>query len=1006
MAGVKWPAFCRPRCRRKVFPPDQIEDGNLRRCLNRWDLTALGVGSATGAGIYVLIGYVALNVAGPSVVLSFLMAAVAALFAGLCYAEFATRVPRAGSAYIYTYVAIGELMAFLIGWCNILEAAVGAASLSSGLSLYLDSMVNGSMTAWYESAMPLGVPLMSPYFNLLAFLIILCVGVLLSVGVRESAYVNNVLVGVNIIVIAFIIVAGAICADVNNWYIPLTDVPEGSGSGGFFPYGVWGTMQGVAVCFYGFVGFDTVNAVAEEVHRPRRTIPFTILIVLLVAFLVYSSVSIVVTMMVPYYLQDRMYAVTSAFGYVGWNWARWIVFFGAIFGILSNIIGALLPLPRLLYAMASDGLLFSFFAKLTPSRKSPALATALSAVIISVLAGILDLETLILMMCLGTLFSYTIVAISVVVLRYHSSYAPKSSPGFFKELFGCGFRLPTKGTERIVEVSLALFIAASVSSALVITHANSPLIPVVIIHALVILLVVIMMLQPRAKEEVSFKTPLVPLIPCLSIYVNVHLMVLIKLQTWICVAVWILIGIPIYIICICCYKRKDIVEDKTTARHENKNGTPPVQIVVESPTPPDTMNRISTYGGDDTIEEMDNETEGSVRGLTMLAKRASEPPKTEEITIHQAYVENNEEKEAKIIDLLDQVLQAEEDTYGEVISLQDQKEDIPVRNEVQRKSISELSDAGSDASLGNQGLSKYDVIAQVHREDLPRVNEEEERREDEDDEQVTAFNDSETNSRTDESGYSDTLDSRNTLSENVEGKEDAPYIPVPPPLDENFFRSPHFKKSYTISARPTKKEGEEEEEEKPRSSVNSNNSQEEDNITFGSDRQIHFMSKLNNLFQNKISGSDDDEPRKRSHSTGNVTEGTEFSPIKERKSLFLDLQKEIISREAAQNLKPVNSEDTNSVEEEPEEDTSMSRQDLKSKLENIFATGGPNLLKPRLMKSNPPTPEEAYQTDTSSTESIAKLPKVDKNDTLKRQKAKFGEVLNSFRLSMNKDDEV
>lgn len=476
---------------------------------------------------------------------------------------------------------------------------------------------------------------------------------------------------------------------------------------------------------------------------------------------------------------------------------------------------------------------------------------------------------------------------------------------------------------------------------------------------------------------------------------------------------YIISGIPIYVLFAFCWKRKDDeTEDRQTVTlYTNKNGKPPVQIIVESPTPPGTTNQFSNYGGDCSIQEVENEIE-EANSVSL------EPTKREEITIHQAYVENNEEKEATIIDLLDQVLQAEEDTYGEVISLKDQKKEEAVatvhENDVHRKSLSELSDAGSDASMGNQVLSKYDVIAQVHREDLPKVTEEEERRDDEDIsdqeiedyEEVTAFNDSETNSRTDESGYSDTLD-KNLLPENLDDKEDAPVIPVPPPLDENYFRSPYFKKSYSISSRPTKKEKEDEEENKPRESVQSNGSQGDGNITFGSDRQINFMSKLNNIFQNKITtNSDDEEPRKRSHSTGNVVENTEFSVSRDRPSLFLDLQKEITSGEAMQNLRPINTEDSKSAEDEPVEDTSLSREDLKSKLENIFATGGPRLLKPRLMKSNPPTPEEAYQTDASSTESISKLPKMEKNDTLNRQKAKFGEVLNSFRLSFNKDDVV
>lgn len=407
---------------------------------------------------------------------------------------------------------------------------------------------------------------------------------------------------------------------------------------------------------------------------------------------------------------------------------------------------------------------------------------------------------------------------------------------------------------------------------------------------------------------------------------------------------------------------------------------------------------------EDKIQEVDQH-EDIIKELPII---------TEKIQLQHAYVEDNEEKEAKIIDLLDQVLQAEEDSYGELISLKEQKEEeVKVQEEdAHRKSLSELSDAGSEASLGIQVLSKYDVIAQVHREDLPKLNEEEEKSDKDDefkgcdsnmDEEVTAFNDSD--SRTDESGYSDTFD-KTALNESMEDfKEDIPHIPTPPPLDESYFASPGFKKAYTISASPSRKVIEQEQETK-RESIKSNNSIDDTPMVFGSDKQMHFMSKLENIFQTKMADHEE-KPIKRSNSVGNVVENTEDMKIPERPAFILELNKEIILGEVAQNLRHVeDSNDNNTSAETDEEESSLSREDLKSKLESIFSTGGPKLMKARLMKSNPPSPEEAYQTDASSTESIEKVPKMEKNDTLKRQKTKFGEVLNSFRLTLNKDDEV
>lgn len=483
-------------------------------------------------------------------------------------------------------------------------------------------------------------------------------------------------------------------------------------------------------------------------------------------------------------------------------------------------------------------------------------------------------------------------------------------------------------------------------------------------------------------------------------------------------------GIPVYLICICCYKTNTGIDGGSkTSTHTNRNGKPSVQIFVELPTPPDTI-KHSTTGGDQIIQQ---------GGNTLVIRenpRKTLPFITEEITVQQAFIEDTTEKEAKIIDLLDQVIQAEEDSYGEIISLKEQADvnertPIEVEQESQRKSLSELSDAGSDIS-SNQVLSKYDVVAQVHREDLPRLDEEEEVKESSDvenesyQEEVTEdnkldkiteqnknsgkINDGDDNSRTDESGYSDTLD-KTPQNELVDDKELIPNIPVPPPLDENFFASPTFKKSYTISVRPTNVRTPEREDIKPRERVQSNGSIDDAPITFGSDKQLHFMSKLNIIFQNKIAESSEsgDETRIRSNSAGNLIENTELAINRERLQLFQDLKKEIISRDQANMLKPVQREDNEPETVSDEEDQSMSKEVLKSKLENIFASGGLQPTKVRLTKSNPPTPEEAYQTDTSSSESISKIPKLVKNDTLKRQKDKFGEVLNSLRLSLRDD---
>ncbi|XP_063826117.1 uncharacterized protein LOC135075642 [Ostrinia nubilalis] len=835
----------------------------------------------------------------------------------------------------------------------------------------------------------------------------------------------------------FVVGAGAFTADPINWKLPAEQVPAGQGDGGFVPHGAVGVLRGAAICFYGFMGFDTISATAEEVKEPRRAIPLAILSVFGLALVAYASVSIVVTMMVPYYDLDPMMAVVAAFSFVGWEWARWIVTVGAVFGIAASLCGALFPLPRLLYSMAADGLGVSLLARVSNGRV-PVVACLLPAAFIAVLAGCVPLEQLVRALCAGALLAHASAAVALLCLRYRSERVSEAAPSTLRQLVGRGDKAPTQATSFLVYILMLLFACASAAAALVWRLAARRGAALAVLNVAALLLLTAVALQPRAQKPTThFTTPLFPLVPLLSIYVNIHLMIFISLKTWLRLIVWILIGIPLYILFLCCYKspeENNLEENIKQFSYANKNGKTPIQIVVESPTPPGTMDRSSNSAGDHIQAKDSNKDD--IEMQETLSHNEIVPYATQEIVLqHAAVVENNEEREAKIIDMLDRVLQAEEDSYGEIISLKDPIDEETVgavgENVIHRKSLSELSDAGSDASLGNQVLSKYDVIAQVHREDLPIVTEEkadtgeadilDNNNEEDEGNAPIEYIDSETNSQTDESGYSDTIE-KNTLNDSSEDIKDAPYIPTPPPFDANFFANqtfpviPPFQKSYTVPKRPSKNKAFEElEENKPRESVQSNGSQGDGTIIFGSDRQINFMSKLSNIFQGKINTlNDTEDKRRRSNSTGNVIQNTEFSVSRERPAIFFDLKKEIL---AAQKLRAASSEEPEAKqppeaaeeaasEEEEERDISMSRNDLKSKLESIYANGGPQLFKPRLMKSNPPTPEEAYQTDTSSTESIAKLPKIDKNDTLKRQKDKFSAVLNSFRLSINSDDAV
>jgi len=338
----------------------------LKRVLGLGDLTMLGVGSTLGLGVYVLAGSVARNDAGPAVTISFLIAAIASAFAGICYAEFAARVPKAGSAYVYSYVTVGELAAFIIGWNLILEYVIGTASVARGLSNYLDSLLDHAMSSALTEVMPINVPWLSPYPDFLSCGFVLILSILLAWGVKESSFLNNVFTAVNLLTVALVIVVGAFYINIKNWELDPSEAPsqdpEGrrvvTGMGGFAPFGISGIMAGAAKCFYGFVGFDCVATTGEEAKNPKRDIPLSIILSLLIIFLAYFGISSVLTLMYPYYLQDVDAPLPFVFGKVGLNIVKIIVSTGAIFALCTSMFGCMFPVPRLLYAMANDGIMF------------------------------------------------------------------------------------------------------------------------------------------------------------------------------------------------------------------------------------------------------------------------------------------------------------------------------------------------------------------------------------------------------------------------------------------------------------------------------------------------------------------------------------------------------------------------------------------------------------------------------------------------------------------------
>ncbi|XP_073843785.1 cationic amino acid transporter slimfast [Musca autumnalis] len=534
------------------------EESKLARVLGLLDLTALGVGSTLGLGVYVLAGSVAYNIAGPAVTLSFLIAAVASAFAGICYAEFAARVPKAGSAYVYSYVTIGEFVAFTIGWNLILEYVIGTASVARGLSGYFDSLIDKNMSSALTEALPINVSFLGDYPDFLGFGMVLLLTCILAFGVRESTFLNNIFTSVNIITILIVLVAGGWNADPKNWSIPESEVPEGFGKGGFMPYGIAGVMAGAAKCFFGFVGFDCIATTGEEAINPKRNIPLAIVISLIIIFLAYFGVSTVLTMMLPYFLQNENAPFPDAFEAIGWTTVKWIVTIGAIFALCTSLLGAMFPLPRVLYAMGNDGIIFKKLSKVNNYTKTPLLATILSGILASIMALIFNLDQLIDMMSIGTLLAYSIVAVCVLVLRYQDEDMSGREvtirlPTVIKQFFnGNSYREPNSLTSAITKIGVVLFgvmviLWCSLDKVFEFGSTDS-IIALSVLGAVLIIILVIIGCQPVSSIELTFKVPLVPFIPCLSVFANLYLMFQLDLGTWIRFLIWVFIGYVIYFV--------------------------------------------------------------------------------------------------------------------------------------------------------------------------------------------------------------------------------------------------------------------------------------------------------------------------------------------------------------------------------------------------------------------------------------------------------------------------
>ncbi len=440
---------------------EALTDQSLKRALGALNLTALGVGAIIGTGIFVLTGTVAAQNAGPAVILSFVLAGIASIFAALCYSEFASLVPMAGSAYTYGYATLGELFAWIIGWDLILEYAVGAITVAVGWSGYVVSFLrdfgiivppqlsaargtelidipaalaaalkmNAGWTAFgarlAEQIKALGtdpatLSHVNAIFNLPAVLIIFVVTVLLVIGIKESASFNNLIVFVKVLVVLLFIAGAARAINSANWH-PF--IPANTGSSGHFGWS--GIMTGAGIVFFAYIGFDAVSTAAQEAKNPQRDMPIGIIGSLLVCTVLYILVSAIATGVVPYTQLDVPDPIAVAADRAGMGWMGRLIKLGAIAGLSSVILVMLLGQSRVFYSMARDGLLPPVVSRVHPRFRTPWITSIITGLAVAFFSAVFTVREAGSLCSIGTLLAFVIVSAGILVLRVREPDLPR-----------------------------------------------------------------------------------------------------------------------------------------------------------------------------------------------------------------------------------------------------------------------------------------------------------------------------------------------------------------------------------------------------------------------------------------------------------------------------------------------------------------------------------------------------------------------------------------------------
>ncbi|XP_078494501.1 cationic amino acid transporter 4-like [Ciona intestinalis] len=592
--------------RKKDVSEDMLRT-DLKRCFNLGDLTFLAISGMIGSGLYVLAGTVTREVAGPSIVVSYVIAALASILSAFCYAEFSARIPVAGSAYQFTYISVGEFWAFVVGWNVALEHTIYVAAIARTCSGYLDSLFGNQIEIYMRTHAPMAGGFFASYPDFLAVGIIFVLGTVLLCGVKLSSKVNIVIAIINILVILFIISTGMYLADIKNW----TQV-----RGGFFPYGWAGTIQGATTLVYSYVGYEVVASATEEAINAARDIPLSLFISVIVVVISYVGGSAALTLMVPWYDVSVTAPFPAAYQNRGWPWAKYIVSIGALAAMLTCLLSIMYVVPRYLLAMSRDGLLFQNLQKISERTKVPYVSTLIVIIFSGVVSIVFSLNSLVEFIAVGQLLACTFVAFCVIKLRYSpnqiSSYERSDEGGIptlrewlenddnkevneltqlnqatknrkefstdgandcstsaedtpiINSSFGTvkksilhsrvGFLFEWTTAYAPGRIPFYILLSAMACSttasavALFVNQQDSWWYISIVSTLSVIACLLITTLRCFVQDDTirTFKVPFVPFVPFCSIVINIILMLKLKSLTWIRMAVWMTIGLIIY----------------------------------------------------------------------------------------------------------------------------------------------------------------------------------------------------------------------------------------------------------------------------------------------------------------------------------------------------------------------------------------------------------------------------------------------------------------------------